>query len=118
VDNDDEVDIVPKIFIDNEIDVTGKRHDIVLSFLEQNALLIRLVDYIKNIEGISDEEKCHFSALYRLYKCYGACKRLVNNAVFYVWLRRVLRMDELTINESVYTSSTIGNINWNLVAFL
>ena len=103
-DNEDEVDTVPKIFIDNKIDVTGKRHDISLSLLEQNALLIRLVDYIKNIEGTSDEDKCHSSALYRLYKCYEACKRLVHIAVFYVWLRRVSRMDELTINESVHTS--------------
>ena len=106
-DNEDEVNNVPKIFIDNKIDVTGKRHDIFLSLLEQNALLIRLVDYIKNIEGTSDEDKCRSSALYRLHKCYEACKRLVHNAVFYVWLRRVSSMDEIIINESVHTSSNV-----------
>lgn len=48
-DNEDEVDDVPKIFIDNKINVTGKRRDIMLSLSEQKALLIRLVNYIENI---------------------------------------------------------------------
>ena len=107
-DNEDENDDVPKIFIDNKIDVTGKRRDIMLSLSEQNALLIRLVNYIENIEGTSDEDKCRLSALYRLYKCYEACKRLVNNEVFYVWLRCVSKIDDaITINASVHTSSDV-----------
>jgi hypothetical protein len=76
------------LFIDNKIDVDGKRFPIELTACELNNLLLRLANYIECFQGSTQDEKVEKSAIYRLHTCWIRCRNRFNDS-FYTWLSRI-----------------------------